>query len=473
MKRQRLLMLVMILLLMVSSTPLTVYAEETKVQRGLDLPSDLSVIFPEERIQQAKDYGYEVQYSRYKPSRYYLEYRTGETAYLDLNAQVEKRADLIMHKFNNLIWQTLLTWDFTVVSLVEKSFSLDIVSQFSDAVELAIRSLAGFDGKSFGQTGIWGNFLLLFIICAGAYIAYQGMIKKKTTDAIGAMVKSIMILMLSMVFFANSGSIMKYFNDLSSGLSQEMMGVGLTLNSKMTNDVKYPEEVASFVVADKLYQMMIYQPYLILQYGKPKEDNNLTKARVNSLLLTKVESTARKNVVQKESSNLMMSSVGVFERLSLLVLLSVSHLFLGFVFLLIAGAILVYQFLFVIFALFAPFALLMAMYPTWSDVATNWLKKFIGYQLTKLLLGIFLSILVTLSQFLYVMAPPEKYGYIWTIFMQLILVGGAVWKRQELFSILSDPLKPNVQTSIRDLASKVDGYLGSTSQRIQKYTSRN
>ena len=327
---------------------------------------------------------------------------------------------------------------------------------FADAVEKAVQALAGFDGRCFTQAGVWGNFLLIFIICAGTYIAYLGMIKKKSTDAIGAMVKSVVIIVLSMAFFANAGSFMKYLNSLSSGLSQEVMGVGLTLNSQVNDDVKYPEEVASFVVADKLYHMMIYQPYLILQYGKPKEDSTLTKERIERLLKTKRGSTARENVLKDEKNNIMMSPTGVEERISLLILLSISHLIIGFVFFIIAGAMLVYQFLFIILALYAPFALLMALYPTWSQTAINWLKKFIGYQLTKLLLGIFLSVLVTLSQFLYDMAPPEKAGYIWTIAMQLILVVGIIWKRKELFSILSTPLKVDSGCKSANLLNKLD-----------------
>ena len=461
------------LLLLISSFPIGTAVAAEGYEPGLDLPSDLSVVFPEDRIEEAKSHGYEVQYNKYKPSRYHLEYSYEDVGTLDITRQAEVLYMYFLNNLNNLIWQPLLVWNFTVITAVEKSFSLDIVDWFADAVERAVQSLAGFNGRTFNQTGVWGNFLLIFIICAGTYIAYLGMIKKKTTDALGAMVKSVAIIILAMAFFANASSFMKYLNSLSSGLSQEVMGVGLTLNSQVTNDVQYPEEVASFVVADKLYHMMIYQPYLLLQYGKPKEDQTLTRERVEQLLNTRVESTARKNVVNNEKNNIMMSGVGVSQRLSLLVLLSISHLILGFVFFLIAGAMLVYQFLFIILALYAPFALLMALYPTWSQTATNWLKKFIGYQLVKLLLGIFLSVLVTLSQFLYDMAPPEKAGYIWTIAMQLILVVGIIWKRKELFSMLSTPLKVDSDASLRELAKKLDSYLGSTTQRIQKFTSRN
>lgn len=471
-KIRHLLVGMIIFLLLIGGLPLgTVIAAEN--EPGADLPTDHSIIFPKERIEKAKSHGYEVQYSKYKPSRYYLEYIPKETGFFDLKTQWEDAKSNFLNSVIFLIWYPLLLWDFTVITAVEKSFSLDIVDWFADAVEKAVQALAGFDGRSFTQAGVWGNFLLIFIICAGTYIAYLGMIKKKSTDAIGAMVKSVVIIVLSMAFFANAGSFMKYLNSLSSGLSQEVMGVGLTLNSKVNDDVKYPEEVASFVVADKLYHMMIYQPYLILQYGKPKEDSTLTKERIERLLKTKRGSTARENVLKDEKNNIMMSPTGVEERISLLILLSISHLIIGFVFFIIAGAMLVYQFLFIILALYAPFALLMALYPTWSQTAINWLKKFIGYQLTKLLLGIFLSVLVTLSQFLYDMAPPEKAGYIWTIAMQLILVVGIIWKRKELFSILSTPLKVDSDASLRDLVKKLDSYLGTTTQRIQKFTSRN
>ena len=473
-KNKYLLLWALIFLLLINGLlPQTVIAaEEGNVEPGADLPTDHGIIFPEDRIQQAKSHGYEVQYSKYKPSRYNLEYIPKESSFFDLKTQWEDTKNNLINLIVFFIWHPLLLWDFMVITAVEKSFSLDIVDWFADSVEKAVQSLAGFDGRNFTERGIWGNFLLIFIICAGTYIAYLGMIKKKSTDALGAMIKSVVIIILSMAFFANAGSFMKYLNSLSSGLSQEVMGVGLTLNSEVNDDMEYPEEVASFVVADKLYHMLIYQPYLLLQYGKPKEDSTLTKQRVEKLLQTKRGSTARENVLKSEKNNIMMSGEGLTERLSLLILLSIFHLIIGFVFFIIAGAMLVYQFLFVILALYAPFALLMSLYPTWSQVATNWLKKFIGYQLTKLLLGIFMSVLVTLSQFLYDMAPPEKAGYFWTIAMQLILVVGIIWKRRELFSIVNAPLKVDADASLRNLAKKLDSYLGSTTQRIQKFTSR-
>jgi hypothetical protein len=198
-----------------------------------------------------------------------------------------------------------------------------------------------------------------------------------------------------------------------------------------------------------LYNMMVYEPYIMLQYAKTSSDPQITPERVNKILAYQPGSEARKQAVMQEAKgdpaagiqpNPMVTSAGVFQRLTLLLLLCVAHFILGLLFFIIAGAMIVYQFMFVLTALFAPFAFLMALYPAWSGVAINWFKKFVGYQLIKLIIGIFFSMLLTISQFLYQMSPPQKVGYVWTIAMQLILVVGVVWKRNELFSIMKVPV---------------------------------
>jgi hypothetical protein len=337
--------------------------------------------------------------------------------------------------------------------VVENAFSLDIVDQFADAVEKAVQQLAGFHGSGYGHSGIIGNFLTFMIILAGAWLAYVGIIERKTTLAISSMIKSVLVLILGLAFFANAGGVMRYLNDISSGLNEEVLGVGVVFQRELdhqTGDIQYPTEVSSMVVADKLYHMFIYEPYLILQYGKTSTDPQLTISRIKNILEHRVGSTARMQAVNEErvgnealgiEPNVFVTTKGIFERLYLLLFLCFSHFILGLLFMLLAGAMLVYQFMFVLVALFAPFAFLLALNPAWSSTMTTWFRRLIGYQLVKLMIGVFFTMLLTLSQFLYDMNPPEKVGYIWTIAMQLILVVGVVWKRNELFSILQAPVR--------------------------------
>ncbi|MBA4603779.1 CD3337/EF1877 family mobilome membrane protein [Thermoactinomyces mirandus] len=452
--------------------------EQEKNSEGYSLISDLLTIFPEDQIEKAEAKGYEVKFSKYQPSQYNLEIFTEETSFYELDTKLSNQVYILINEFNNFIWQALLSWNFTVILIVENAFSLNVVDQFADAVEEAVQQLAGFSGSGYGSTGLMGNFLTLMIIIAGAWIAYKGLIKKKTTEALGGMLSSVLVLMLGLVFFANAGGVMQYLNEISSGLSQELMGVGIEFQENLEEgEVNYPADVSSLVVSDKLYNMMVYEPYLMLQYAKTSSDPELTQGRIQKILAFKPGSTARQNMVKEEVkkfNNPMVTTEGVFQRLTLLILLCVSHFILGLLFLFIAGAMIVYQFLFLLIALFAPFAFLMALNPAWSSVAVNWFKKFVGYQLIKLIIGVFFSMLLTISQFLYTMSPPDKVGYIWTIAIQLILVIGVIWKREELFSIMKAPMGKgdsfkgefNIQMPI-DYMTKYTQSLASKAKKIK------
>lgn len=467
-----------------------VYAAPEVPDPGHSQIYDIFTVFPKEVIQKAEAEGYPVKFSRYEPSRYSLELYLADTYFWDVDDKVANTAHYFLHGINNnIIWQGLLTWDFLIIMVVENAFSLDIVNQFADAVQKAVQQLAGFGGSGYTNSGIIGNFVTFMFILAGAWIAYKGLIQKKTSDALSGMMTSLVIFILGMAFFANASGVLRYVNDISSGLSQEVMGVGITFQQKLGSSEdysKYPGDVSSLIVADKLYNMFVYEPYLMLQYGKTSIDPRLTEERVNSLLSHKVGSTARKEIVKHEiagdpekgyAKNTMMTTQGTFERLTLLILLCVSHLILGLLFLIIAGAMLVYQFMFVLIALFAPFAFLLAIHPAWSSVASTWFRSFIGYQLVKLIIGVFFSMLLTLSQFLYDMNPPGKVGYIWTITMQLILVAGTVWKRNELFNMLKAPMGKtkgfqtdlNIQVPINYLTK----YTDKLATRVQQIRLRN
>lgn len=458
-------------------------AEKNEQSEGFNLLTDILTIFPQEKIDRAKTHGYDVKYSKYNPSRYHLELNLDDRQFWEVQNQVSDASHYIMNYVNNFLWELLLNWNFTVIMIVENAFSLDVVNQFSDAVQKAVQELAGFGGDGYREKGIIGNFVLFMIVLSGAYLAYKGMIQRKTTDALSGMILSLVIFVLGLAFFANAGAVMRYLNDISSGLSQEAMDVGVTFESRLSNNGEephYPVDVASLIIADKLYNMFVYEPYLMLQYGKTSSDSELTQDRVRKIIDNKVGSTKRMEAVSEEKKgvgfkpNPMVSINGTFERLTLLMLLGISHLILGLLFLLIAGAMIVYQFMFVLCALFAPFAFLFALNPAWSNVASAWFRNFVGYQLIKLLIGLFFSMLLILSQFLYQMNPPEKYGYVWTITMQLILVAGVVWKRNDLFGMLQSTMMGNKKTEIKvNLPLKdMTKYTNTLTGRIQKLNTR-
>lgn len=441
-----------------------VAADPNEESQGHSMLFDILTNFPDERIEEAKAEGYNPRFARYEPSRYTLEGFVAEQSSFDILATAENAGYGLLHEINNMLWQLLLTWDFNVIMLVETSYSLDIVDAFADVVEGSIQQLAGFADGGIGSSGLWGNFLIFVLVMAGAWIAYKGMVQKSTTSAWQAMISTLIILMVSLLFFANAGGIMRYINSISSGISQEIMGVANNLTGSKTDT---DGDIASVVAADQLYEMLIYEPYLILQYGSTSSNPELTDARIQKILGNKVGSEARGKAVQEEveANNPMMESSSVFQRLGFVLLLIVLHLVLGIVFIVIAGAMLLYQILFVIFALFAPFAFLLALYPAWSYVAMEWVKKFIGYALVKIVIGLFLSLILAISQFLYIMAPPKS-GYLLTMILQAVLILGVLWKRNDLIGLLH-----TVQTgeaNVQNIANTLKKYLDKATGNLNK-----
>lgn len=479
---------------------------QTQSTDGNSMLFDVFTRFPEEKIKQSEEAGYEVNYAKYDSSRYTLEFEVDGQNWWDVAEKAENLGHYTLYQLDNTIWQVILSWDFTVISAIQSAFSLDIVDEFADTVEKTIQQFAGFNGTSIiSGKGLWGGFILFIIVISGAWFAYKGLYKRDQTNTITSMITMMVIFMASLAFFANAGGIMKELNAISGGISTELMGISLNLSNletdESTDNVEYDDKDSRvnrdgttdaesskgssvtypFRLADQVYHLLIYEPYLMLQYGDVNGSKGVTKARAKKLLSQKPGSEARKQIVKQEvigadgnPPNIMMTTKGTFQRLSILLLLGVTHFVIGIVFFITAGAVILYQFFFIIFALFAPIALLLALYPAWSSIAVNWLKRFLGYQLIKIVLGVFLSVLLTISNFLYRLTPPKDYGYSWTIIMQLILVVGVMWKRKELFGVLNTTMsgKPDqgiVDPGFRNMLNKVSKYASNTSTRLEKF----
>jgi len=427
---------------------------------------DIMVHFPEERLKHVEeDLNYPIRYNDYYPSQYSLELVLDDTYFWEIVDTASNTGHFFIHQIINSLWQYLVVFDFQIISYAENAYSTDIVDAFADVVGEAVRKMAGFSGEEIGESGLWGELSTFLIILAGAWAAYMLAVKRATTKAWSGLGSTLVVLVLSLALFANASGAMKYMNDISSGLSREVLGLGIDLTPKSelqvleeqqqlqkgidpdADEKEVPEEATSFLMADRLYELLIYEPYLLLQYGKSSEE--ITPDRAKQILQHKVMSQDRAAAVKKEVSkknpygepNYMMTTAGTFERFSVVILLWTTHIILGIGLLIIAAAILFYQLLFIILTLFAPIALLMALVPSWTHVALNWVQKWAGAILMKLMLSIFLTLILAISQVLYRTTPPTEYGYIWTITLQLILVVGILWKRKDIFDILRTPVR--------------------------------
>lgn len=445
---------------------------------------DYMVHFPKKRLDHVeKKLNYPIKYNDYYPSQYSLELMFGNTYWWEVPENLSNSGHFFIHQLVNTMWQFLVLFDLGVISYIESAYSSDIVDSFADTVGGAVRSVAGFSDGKIGSSGVWGELSSFMIVLAGAWAAYMLVIKRATTKAGSGLATTMVVLVLSLALFSNPSGAMRYLNDLSTGLSQEILGVGVELTPPddpppiderllqrgilpENKPREIPKEAVSFKIADRLYDMMVYEPYLMLQYGKTSKD--ITPGQAKSILQHKVMGKNRADAVKKEvgdpekPKNYMMTTAGTFERMAIVILLWGCHIVWGIALLVIAGAILFYQLLFILLTLFAPFALLMALVPTWTHVGINWCQKWVGAIMMKLILSLFLSLVLTLSQVLYKTTPPTEYGYIWTITLQLILIIGILWKRKDLLNIMRAPIR-----AVDNFPGEASGSMRSLPRRME------
>lgn len=72
--------------------------------------------------------------------------------------------------------------------IVQQTYSLDFIGDMADDIGKNIQILAGMNtgSKKFNADGFYTWLLLFIVLIVGGYMAYAGLIKRKTTEAVSA-----------------------------------------------------------------------------------------------------------------------------------------------------------------------------------------------------------------------------------------------------------------------------------------------
>lgn len=396
---------------------------------------DLMIKFPTEKIKQIEQKtGYKVQYDDYLPSRYYLEIQYNDKSFWQLDEMAKDSGHFFLMGLVNLIWNIIYTSTFQVINIIQDAFTLDIVSQFSKQVEKGIRNIAGWTEGGGFIGGIWGTLLPFMISLVGAWALVKAVAMKKTEVWTG-LLSAIGVIVLCVGFFYNASFFLNTLNSFSSNLNNEVLAT--TLNVSSGNN-KYSSEAAPYILSDRLYKQLIYEPYLILQHNGTS--STLPEDRQKSILQWGVNDPKRAEAVKEEIkkyNNYTLTTRATFDRLKTVTVLALTYLVVVVTYLLIAAGILFYQIGLLFLALIFPVVGILAIYPRFRYLLTNWFIKLVKYALMKFGLSFLLCLIFVMSDLTYQITPPDS-GYYWTLFMQVIVVVGLWIKRKEIFGFLND-----------------------------------
>ncbi|EIQ7148356.1 CD3337/EF1877 family mobilome membrane protein [Enterococcus faecalis] len=379
-------------------------------------------------------------YSKYPIENYQLDYFVDTTwGWLPWNwdAGIGKSVMYGIYAITNFIWIVSVLISYATGYLVGEAYSLDFISDTTEAIGRNIQTLAGINERGFMTTGFYPGLILLLILVLGIYVTYTGLIKRETTKAIGALVSFITIFLLSSSFIAYSTSYIRRINEFSADISEAALDIG----SKMTiSDASAGEKNSVDAIRDSLFEIQVKQPWMILQYGDSDSDT-VGKERVEKLESTSPFENKGKDRIEiikeeindQENDNLTITKT--INRLGVVVFLFFFNLFISIFVFILTGTMIFSQLLFIIFAIFLPISFLLSMIPSFNHLMKKTIMRLFNVIMMRAGITLILTVSFSLSSMVYSLTVSQPFFIV--AFLQIVIFAGIYFKMNDLLGMMS------------------------------------
>ncbi|MGM0111318.1 CD3337/EF1877 family mobilome membrane protein [Enterococcus sp. DIV0187] len=342
-----------------------------------------------------------------------------------------------IYSITNLIWLISVYLSNAAGYLVGEAYSLDFISETTEAIGRNIQTLAGINQRGFMSTGFYPGFLLLLIVIMGIYVTYTGLIKRQTSKAFGALFSFITIFTLSSAFIAYSPNYISRINDFSSDIS----GAALSIGSKMTMPNSESRGKSSVdAIRDSLFEIQVKQPWMILQYGD-SDITNVGKERVESLESTSPFANKGKDRIEivkeeinkKENDNMTITKT--INRLGVAVFIFIFNIMISVFVFILTGIMIFSQVLFIVFAVFLPISFLLSMIPSFSHLMKTTIMRLFNVIMMRAGITLVLTISFSLSAMIYGLTASQPFFVV--AFMQIVVFAGIYFKLNDLMGMMA------------------------------------
>ena len=382
-------------------------------------------------------------YNAYPLSHYELDLYLDldKIGFFDLDKQATAAISYQFYRLYNTIWMCNVTFSRMVVYFLETSLTLDLVDKVGKSISNGLKKMAGFEGLDLSDRGVYGLLFPLMITLLGFWVGWRSLAQDDSEGATRGLINSLVVIFASFTFFYFSQNIITTANKISSDLSKGVMAI--SINVFNPNQKTLSSNESTVEVGNNLWSVMVFQPYLLLQYGDTIGDAE----RVHALLKHSPSSQGRANQVQKEVNspkeggygNKSMTYTNDYTRLGFTILVVILNLFVGVIVLIVSAGMPFFQIYFMFTLFMAPIALAWAIVPAWRNSMYSWASEALGALFMKLALGMMLSIFFAFSSALY--SQTKEQGYMLTMFVQLLLIILLIWKRDQLFELVTSPVQ--------------------------------
>jgi TrbL/VirB6 plasmid conjugal transfer protein len=278
----------------------------------------------------------------------------------------------------NFFWMINIVLSQITMMVVYQLFSLDVVDMTKDAVHEITAGTAG---------TLTFNFGLFALSVASIGIVVRSYIQQNWQ----AFFKLLTLILLSLTLLFSIQS--KKFNyiDLAHGLSTSLENAVMSVNPTLNDDDafqfnsfdKNTAKNVSIGIENKVFDALIYKPYLLLQYGTTQEKKILAEDtnRISDYLkadprieegVKQREEIAQKEYDQYDNKNIFAGNG--WKQAGYILVMILSTVIQGVVFFFIALIRVMLQFAFIMMLLLAPIMIFISLFPSFEALVGRYLK---------------------------------------------------------------------------------------------------
>ena len=390
-------------------------------------------------------------YSQYRWDNYQIDFYVDTSwDWLPWNwmDRVDNKISSVFYGISDGIWLISVLLSSGTGYIVQQTYSLDFIGDMADDIGKNIQILAGMNtgSKKFNADGFYTWLLLFIVLIVGGYMAYAGLIKRKTTEAVSAAVNMLVIFLLTAAFIAYAPQYIKNINDFSADLSNGVLELGAKLVMPGNDEMGVK---ATDKIRNNLFAIQVYKPWLLLQFGTTDEtaiESERIAAGVDGDRIKSILSVSpvtnfgedRQTAVKTDIEtykNVNMTVTSVIGRFGTVLLVFFLNLIISIFVIIMCGLVIFTQLLFIIFALYLPLNFILSMLPTYNGLLKKAVEKLFNTILMRAGLTLLITIAFSLSAMIYSMSG--DYPFLMVAFLQIVVFVGTYLKMDEILSMVA------------------------------------
>ncbi|GAB3051288.1 hypothetical protein GCM10027286_13010 [Virgibacillus ainsalahensis] len=304
---------------------------------------------------------------------------TGNLWFLDSNEITQKMNEMFNYLANIAFDLNILMTNFMIFSL-DFAYDFNFINTIIEKLEEIMFEISGITSNgNFSGSGIFGNLAIFAAVFAVIYAAFLMIWKRSMFASLGTILQTVIALAIAILLFTNYATFLTGLNQITTqasslvlaGDSQEANTDSGAQPIHSDTPTNLDENSLKDGMKDNIWALFVDRPYMYMMYGETDLSNlaeSEAKAvdRVNQILKEQPNSEARYAAISEELTSYQNDYVlydNIKKRLSFTPMYLTINGIVSFPIYFLTLALLIFQFWFMLIAIFAPFALLFGAIP--------------------------------------------------------------------------------------------------------------